>query len=158
MRDLLETRLAGLGAMARQLLETAAVIGPSFGLETVRSASGRSDEETVAPGQGRLDAARVELERSLALASRLDDASARTAALNNLALVARDAGELDRARDLTEQALAIAPRRATAIARPRSRTTWPTSITRLGAPTRRWRTSSARWRCSRMSAVMSARG
>jgi tetratricopeptide (TPR) repeat protein len=45
MRDLLETRLAGLGAMARQLLETAAVIGRSFDLDTVRAASGRSDEE-----------------------------------------------------------------------------------------------------------------
>lgn len=33
--------------MARQLVETAAVIGRSFGLDTVRSASGRSDEETV---------------------------------------------------------------------------------------------------------------
>ena len=31
--------------MARQLLETAAVIGRSFGLDTVRAASGRSDEE-----------------------------------------------------------------------------------------------------------------
>jgi DNA-binding SARP family transcriptional activator/predicted ATPase len=47
MRGLLEARLAGLGPMARQLVETAAVIGRSFGLETVRSASGRSDEETV---------------------------------------------------------------------------------------------------------------
>jgi DNA-binding SARP family transcriptional activator/predicted ATPase len=47
MRGLLEARLAGLGAMARQLVETAAVIGRSFGLDTVRAASGRSDEETV---------------------------------------------------------------------------------------------------------------
>jgi len=47
MRGLLETRLGGLGAMARQLLETAAVIGRSFGLDTVRAASGRSDEEAV---------------------------------------------------------------------------------------------------------------
>jgi tetratricopeptide (TPR) repeat protein len=46
MRDLLEARLAGLGAMAHQLLETAAVIGRSFGLDTVWSASGRSDQET----------------------------------------------------------------------------------------------------------------
>jgi DNA-binding SARP family transcriptional activator len=47
MRSLLEARLGGLGAMARQLLETAAVIGRSFDLDTVRSASGRSDDETV---------------------------------------------------------------------------------------------------------------
>jgi DNA-binding SARP family transcriptional activator len=47
MRGLLEARLAGLGAMARQFVETAAVIGRSFGLETVRAASGRSDEEAV---------------------------------------------------------------------------------------------------------------
>ena len=47
MRGLVEARLGGLGAMERQLLETAAVIGRSFGFETVRSASGRSDDETV---------------------------------------------------------------------------------------------------------------
>jgi tetratricopeptide (TPR) repeat protein len=47
MRGLLEARLAGLGAMARQLVETAAVIGRSFRLDTVRTASGRSDEESV---------------------------------------------------------------------------------------------------------------
>jgi DNA-binding SARP family transcriptional activator len=46
MRDLLAARLVGLEAMARQLLETAAVIGRSFDLDTVRAASGRSDEET----------------------------------------------------------------------------------------------------------------
>jgi DNA-binding SARP family transcriptional activator len=45
MRGLLEARLAGLGEMARQLVETAAVIGRSFGLDTVRTASGRSEEE-----------------------------------------------------------------------------------------------------------------
>jgi DNA-binding SARP family transcriptional activator len=47
MRALLEARLAGLGAVARQLVETAAVMGRSFGLDVVRAASGRSDEETV---------------------------------------------------------------------------------------------------------------
>jgi DNA-binding SARP family transcriptional activator len=47
MRGLLEARLGGLGAMGRQLLETAAVIGRSFDLDTVRTASGRSDEEAV---------------------------------------------------------------------------------------------------------------
>jgi DNA-binding SARP family transcriptional activator len=47
LRGLLEARLGGLGAIARQLVETAAVIGRSFGLDTVRMASGRSDEEAV---------------------------------------------------------------------------------------------------------------
>jgi DNA-binding SARP family transcriptional activator len=45
LRDLLEARLSGLGAMAHQLLEAAAVIGRSFDLDSVRAASGRSDEE-----------------------------------------------------------------------------------------------------------------
>jgi DNA-binding SARP family transcriptional activator/predicted ATPase len=43
--DLLASRFAGLGGTARQLLETAAVIGRSFSLDKVRSASGRSDAE-----------------------------------------------------------------------------------------------------------------
>jgi DNA-binding SARP family transcriptional activator len=47
MRGLLEARIGGVGPMGRQLLETAAVVGRSFGLDTVRWASGRSDEETV---------------------------------------------------------------------------------------------------------------
>jgi DNA-binding SARP family transcriptional activator len=47
MRGLLQARLGGLGAMGRQLLETAAVIGRSFEVDTVRAASGRSDEEAV---------------------------------------------------------------------------------------------------------------
>jgi DNA-binding SARP family transcriptional activator len=47
MRGLVEARLSGLGAMERQLLETAAVIGRSFGFDTVRAASGRSDDETI---------------------------------------------------------------------------------------------------------------
>ena len=46
MRDLLATRLAGLDGPTRQVLETAAVIGRSFDLRTVRAASGRSEEET----------------------------------------------------------------------------------------------------------------
>ena len=45
MRDLVDARVAALGAIARQLLETAAVIGRSFSLEMVRGASGRSEEE-----------------------------------------------------------------------------------------------------------------
>jgi predicted ATPase len=46
LHDLLESRLAGLGPIARQLLEAAAVIGRSFELDGVRAASGRSEEET----------------------------------------------------------------------------------------------------------------
>ena len=38
--------MAGLDATARQLLETASVIGRSFSFELVRAASGRGDEET----------------------------------------------------------------------------------------------------------------
>ncbi len=43
----LAARLAGLGAVARQVLGAAAAIGRSFDLETVREASGRGDEELV---------------------------------------------------------------------------------------------------------------
>jgi DNA-binding SARP family transcriptional activator/Tfp pilus assembly protein PilF len=46
MRELVAGRVAGLGATARQLIETAAVIGRTFTFETVRAASGRGDEET----------------------------------------------------------------------------------------------------------------
>jgi tetratricopeptide (TPR) repeat protein len=46
LRELVAGRVAGLGATARQLLETAAVIGRSFTFELVRGASGRGDEET----------------------------------------------------------------------------------------------------------------
>jgi len=47
VRGLLEARLGGLGDVARQMLGAAAAIGRSFDLDTVRQASGRSDEETV---------------------------------------------------------------------------------------------------------------
>ena len=46
MRELVAGRVAGLDATARQLLETASVIGRSFSFELVRAASGRGDEET----------------------------------------------------------------------------------------------------------------
>ena len=62
MHDLVAARVAGLGATARQLLETAAVIGRSFSFDTVRSASGRGDEETV---DGLDDLARRGLVREL---------------------------------------------------------------------------------------------
>jgi DNA-binding SARP family transcriptional activator len=47
VRGLLEARLGVLGDVARQVLGAAATIGRSFDLDTVRQASGRSDEETV---------------------------------------------------------------------------------------------------------------
>ena len=47
VRDLLLARLATVSQTGRQLLDTAAVIGRSFEYETLRIASGRSDDETV---------------------------------------------------------------------------------------------------------------
>ena len=46
-QGLLEARIAGLGETARQVLGAAAAIGRSFDTETLRRASGRSDDETV---------------------------------------------------------------------------------------------------------------
>jgi DNA-binding SARP family transcriptional activator len=48
VRGLLDARLYGLGDVPRQVLGAAAVIGRSFDLDSVRHASGRSDEEAVA--------------------------------------------------------------------------------------------------------------
>lgn len=47
VRDLLLSRLATVSETGWQLLNTAAVIGRSFDFTTLRSASGRSDDETV---------------------------------------------------------------------------------------------------------------
>lgn len=47
VRDLLRSRLAPVGETGRQLLHAAAVIGRSFDFDTLRSASGRSEEETI---------------------------------------------------------------------------------------------------------------
>jgi DNA-binding SARP family transcriptional activator/tetratricopeptide (TPR) repeat protein len=47
-RDLLAARVRAVGEAARQLLAAAAVLGRSFDIDTVRAASGRSDEEAVA--------------------------------------------------------------------------------------------------------------
>jgi DNA-binding SARP family transcriptional activator len=47
VRSILDARLGGLGDVARQVLSAASVIGGSFDLETVRHASGRSEEEVV---------------------------------------------------------------------------------------------------------------
>ncbi len=48
IRDLLRSRLAGVSAAGTQLLQTAAVIGRSFDFDTLRLASGRGEEESVA--------------------------------------------------------------------------------------------------------------
>lgn len=48
VRALLRERLATVGEMASQVLAAAAVIGRSFDLATVRAASGRTEDETVA--------------------------------------------------------------------------------------------------------------
>ena len=47
VRDLLERRLAGLGELSLQVLAAAAVLGRAFDPDTVRAASGRTDEEVV---------------------------------------------------------------------------------------------------------------
>jgi DNA-binding SARP family transcriptional activator/predicted ATPase len=47
VRNVLLTRIETLNAVTRQVLGAAAVVGRSFDLETVREASGRSDEEAV---------------------------------------------------------------------------------------------------------------
>ena len=48
VRDLLHSRLKDVSETGWQLLNTAAVIGRSFDFETLREASGRAEEETVA--------------------------------------------------------------------------------------------------------------
>jgi predicted ATPase/DNA-binding SARP family transcriptional activator len=48
VRELLRSKLGQVSEAGRQLLATAAVIGRSFDFDTVRGASGRSEEETVA--------------------------------------------------------------------------------------------------------------
>ena len=48
VRDLLDSRVASISGTGRQLLSTAAVIGRSFDFDTLREASGRSEEETIA--------------------------------------------------------------------------------------------------------------
>jgi DNA-binding SARP family transcriptional activator len=47
VRELLRTRILDAGEIARQILAAAAVVGRSFDFDTVRVASGRSEEETV---------------------------------------------------------------------------------------------------------------
>ncbi|HEX8135327.1 MAG TPA: AAA family ATPase [Actinomycetes bacterium] len=48
VRELLQAKLGQVSEAGRQLLAAAAVIGRSFDFDTVRAASGRSEEETVA--------------------------------------------------------------------------------------------------------------
>jgi DNA-binding SARP family transcriptional activator/predicted ATPase len=48
VRSIFGARLAGLSDIARQVLGAAAVIGRTFGLDVVRAASGRTDDEAVA--------------------------------------------------------------------------------------------------------------
>jgi len=48
VRELVRSRLAAVSGTGWQVLTTAAVIGRSFDLETLREASGRGDDETVA--------------------------------------------------------------------------------------------------------------
>ena len=47
VQDLLKTRLGTVGETAGQVLATAAVVGRSFDFDTVRTASGRGEEETL---------------------------------------------------------------------------------------------------------------
>jgi len=47
LRGLLQTRLAGLNGSALQLLQAAAVIGHTFDIDLLQSASGRSEEEII---------------------------------------------------------------------------------------------------------------
>lgn len=48
VRDLLRSRLSRVGEVEQQVLTTAAVVGRSFDFETLRAASGRSEDETLA--------------------------------------------------------------------------------------------------------------
>ncbi len=60
VRDLFLARLAGVPEAAQQLLQAAAVIGRRFEFETVRAASGRSEEEVVAALEALLERALIE--------------------------------------------------------------------------------------------------
>lgn len=68
---LLDDRLAAVDETARQLLTAAAVIGRSFDMETLRMASGRGEDETVA-GLDSLVAAGLVREQAEDLAQRAD--------------------------------------------------------------------------------------
>jgi predicted ATPase/DNA-binding SARP family transcriptional activator len=60
VRDLLQSRLSGVSDIGWQLLNTAAVIGRSFDYDTLREASGRSEEEAVTALEALIDQGLVE--------------------------------------------------------------------------------------------------
>lgn len=55
VRDLLHTRLQGVGETGWQIITTAAVMGRSFDFDTLRSVSGRSEEEAIAALEDLID-------------------------------------------------------------------------------------------------------
>ena len=55
VRHLLQSRLGSVTEIGRQLMDTAAVIGRSFDLETLQRASGRGDEEAVVALEALID-------------------------------------------------------------------------------------------------------
>jgi tetratricopeptide (TPR) repeat protein len=64
VRDLLYSRLRGLSETSWQLLTTAAVIGRSFDFDTLRFASGRSEEEAVTGLEGLMNQGLIQELRS----------------------------------------------------------------------------------------------
>lgn len=56
IRGLLESRLAPLRELSRQVLDAAAVLGRKFNVDTLRAVSGRAEEETVAAVEEALSA------------------------------------------------------------------------------------------------------
>ena len=64
VRDLLRSRLSAVSETGSQLLNTAAVIGRSFDFETLREASGRSEEEAITALEQLIDQGLVEEVRS----------------------------------------------------------------------------------------------
>jgi DNA-binding SARP family transcriptional activator len=68
VREIQKSRLTKLDEVCKQLLTTAAIIGRSFDFETLRFASGRSEEETIV-------ALETLLRSGLLLEKRLDDTS-----------------------------------------------------------------------------------
>lgn len=75
VREIQQTRFSGLNEAGRQLLTTAAIIGRDFDFETLRSASGRSEEETI-------NALEMLLNRGM-LIERIPDETAAGAALTH---------------------------------------------------------------------------
>ncbi len=110
---------AGAGAQARVLADWSLAAHRSgdgararrLAAEALELAERSKDKRALAQAHNILgvlgaSGSRAHLETSVALARELGDREAHTAALNNLALVLKDAGDLERARELTEEALA----------------------------------------------------